>query len=96
MGRGLSLAALQAAAIAALVLALLGATGLAALHGGAVPQFRQIMAAGPRLALVIENGPFCVPDAPLAACNATVRQEFRIWLYAGNTTQTVIAYVWRE
>jgi hypothetical protein len=89
-------AAIQAALLGALVLALLGATGVAALHGGAVPQFRRIMAAGPDLALVVENGPFCVVDAPLVACNTRVKQEFRVWLYASNTKHGLLAYTWRQ
>jgi len=85
-----------AALIAAIVLALIGATGLGALHSGGVPQFQQIIAVGPRVALVIENGPFCVPDAPLAACHSAVRQEFRVWYYASNTKHEILAYTWRS
>ena len=90
------MAAIQAALIGVVVLALIGATGLAALHGGAVPQFQQIVGAGPDLALVLENGPFCVPDAPLAACNTRVKQEFRAWIYVNNAKHELFAYTWRR
>lgn len=97
MGRvSLLPAVVQAALIGAVVLALAGATALAALHSGGVPQFRQIVAAGPDLALVVENGPFCVPEAPLAACNTTVQQEFRVWLFARGAKYSLLAYTWRR
>lgn len=96
MRREVVLPAVQAALIGLVVLALGGATGLVALRSGAVPQFQQIVAAGPNLALVVENGPFCVPAAPLAACNTRVKQEFRVWIYARNTRHELIAYTWRR
>jgi hypothetical protein len=92
----IALAAAQAALIAALAVALLGAAGVGALHSGAVPQFRQIVAAGPAVALVIENGPVCVPPVPLAACHTTVQQEFRVWLFAANRPHRILTYAWRK
>jgi len=95
MGRAAILpTAALAVLIAAIVLALIGATGLGALHSGGVPQFQQIVAVGPNIALVVENGPFCVPDAPLAACHSAVRQEFRVWYYASKTKHEILAYAW--
>ena len=76
MRRVLRLAAVQ------IVLLLIGGTFLGALHSRLVPQFLKIIAVGPHLALVIENGSFCVPDTPLAACHTAIRSEFRVWLYA--------------
>lgn len=88
--------AAQVLLLAALVLALLGATFAGALRGGVVPQFRQILAVGPRLALVVENGPFCVVDVPLAACHADVRQEFRVWVFVEDGSRELLSHVWRE
>lgn len=60
------------------------------------PQFRQIITVGPGLALVLESGPFCVPDAPLANCHTRARHELRIWYYAGSARHEILTHVWRS
>lgn len=88
--------AAQICLLALVALLLLGATFVGALRGGLIPQFSQIIAVSPRLALVIENGPFCVPEAPLAACHTAVRSEFRVWLYADNQKREIVAHSWGQ
>lgn len=86
--------AIQLALLAAIVLALVGVTGYSALQSPGAPQFQQIVTLGPGLALVLESGPFCVPDAPLAACHTRARQELRIWYYAGSARHELLTHVW--
>ena len=88
---------LALAALAGLVaLALAGVVALSELRAGQVPLFRQILAAGPGFALVIENGHFCVPDAPLAACNTGVRRELRVWYYTRGAKQEILTHIWKR
>lgn len=86
----------QAMIVAAIVLAFAGILGLGALRGGVVPPFRQITFLGAKHALVVESGPFCVPDAPLAACHSRVRHELRVWYYTRSAKHELLTYSWRD
>jgi hypothetical protein len=86
----------QIVLLALLAVALSAGIFAGALRLGVVPQFQQILAAGSRLALVVENGPVCNDPVPLAACNSGVRQEFRVWLYADNSARSLVRYNWQK
>lgn len=89
----LLLRAVQLGLIAVVLVALLTVGAAGALRGGLVPQFRQIVGVGRGTALVVENGLFCVPDVPLAACHTRARHELRIWVYAGGAKHELLTYV---
>lgn len=97
MGRAsLLTAVVQAALIGAIALALISATGLAAPHSGGVPQFRRSWPRGPDLALVVENGPFCVSRPPrsppaIPPCSRSSGSDL-----ASNTRYGLVAYTWRR
>jgi hypothetical protein len=97
MRRGLSATlAAQVALLAAVILLLASGSFLGALRGGMVPPFQQVLSVGPRLALVVENGPFCVEPGPLSACHTNVHQEFRVWYYVEGQSHEVLSHIWSE
>ena len=82
--------------IGALILLLGGATALGALQAWMLPPFQHIVAVG-RHALVVEHGPFCVPETPLPRCkSAIVREELRVVYLSPQERHTLLSVVRRR